>query len=117
MQKFLSLIAMAVFLYVESFAYAQPVQQDSQSSTPTINLTMEQKHTIKEIIKELKIDGVAANLEVSIGEAVPKTVQLHPMPAQLSEKISHIKDHLFFIKGGQIVIVDPKESKAVDFID
>ena len=99
-------------------AWAQPVQQDRrQGFTPTINLTMEQKHIIKETVKELKIDGVAANVEVTIGEAVPKTVQLHPMPAQLSEKISHIKNHLFFFKGAQIVIVDPKENKAVDIID
>ena len=100
-----------------SFAWAQPLQQDRQGSTPTINLTMEQKHIIKETVKELQIEGVADNLEVTIGEAVPKTVQLHPIPAQLSEKISHIKNHLFFIKGVQIVIVDPRENKAVDIID
>ena len=85
--------------------------------SPTVNLTMEQKHIIKETVKELKIEGVAADIEVAIGEAVPKTVQLHPMPAQLSEKISHIKNHLFFLKGAQIVIVDPKENTAVDIID
>ena len=90
---------------------------DRQGSTPTVNLTMDQKHIIKETVKELKIEGVAANLEVAIGEAVPKTIQLHPMPAQLSEKISHIKNHLFFLKGTQIVIVDPRENKAVDIID
>ena len=73
---------------------------------PTVNLTMEQKHIIKETVKELKIEGVAADLEVAIGEAVPKNVQLHPMPVQLSEKISHIKNYLFFLKGSQIIIVD-----------
>ena len=117
MQKFLPITAAAVSLFMGSLAWAQPVQQDRQGSTPTINLTMEQKHIIKETVKELKIDGVAVNLEVAIGEAVPKTVQLHPMPAQLSEKISHIKNHLFFLKGAQIVIVDPNENKAVDIID
>ena len=78
---------------------------------------MEQKHIIKETVKELKIEAVADNFEVAIGEAVPKTVQLHPMPVQLSEKISHIKNHLFFLKGAQIVIVNPKENKAVETID
>ena len=39
------------------------------------------------------------------------------MPAQLSEKILHIKNHLLFLKGAQIVIVDPRENKAVDIID
>ena len=81
---------------VAPLAWAQPAQQDPQGFTPTVNLTMEQKHIIKETVKELKIEGVAADLEVAIGEAVPKTVQLHPMPVQLSEKISHIKNHLFF---------------------
>jgi hypothetical protein len=109
--------AAAVCLFVAPFTWAQPVQQDRKGSTPTVNLTMEQKHIIKETVKELKIEGVASNLEVAIGEAVPKTVQLHPMPAQLSEKISHVKNHLFFLKGAQIVIVDPRENKAVDIID
>ena len=119
MQKCFSITAAAVCLFVAPLAWAQPVQDDRrQVSTPTVNLTMEQKHIIKETVKELKIEGVPANLEVVIGEAVPKTVQLHPMPAQLSEKISHIKNYLFFLKGAQIVIVDPKENnKAVDIID
>ena len=117
MQKCFYITAAAVCLFAAPLAWAQPVQQDRQGSTSTINLTMEQKHIIKETVKELKIEGVAANLEVAIGEAVPKTIQLHPMPAQLSEKISHIKNHLFFLKGAQIVIVDPRENKAVDIID
>ena len=118
MQKFLPIIAAAVSLFMGSLVWAQPIQQDRrQAPNSTINLTMEQKHLIKETVKELKIDGVAANLEVAIGEAIPKTIQLHPIPAQLSEKISHIKNHLFFLKGAQIVIVDPRENKAVDIID
>ena len=117
MQRCLPITAAAVFLFVGSFAWPQPQQQERQGFTPTINLTMEQKHIIKETVKELKIEPLADNLQVAIGEAVPKTVQLHPMPTQLSEKISHIKNHLFFLKGAQIVIVDPKENKAVDTID
>ena len=117
MQKCFSITAAAVCLFVAPLVWAQPAQQDRQGFTPTVNLTMEQKHIIKETVKELKIEGVPADIEVAIGEAVPKTVQLHPMPAQLSEKISHIKNHLFFLKGAQIVIVDSKENKDVDIID
>ena len=111
MQRSLPNAAAAVSLFMGSFAWAQ---QDRQDSTSTINLTIEQKHIIKEAVKELKIEAVADNFEVAIGEAVPKTVQLHPMPVQLS---SHIKNHLFFLKGAQIVIVNPKENKAVETID
>jgi hypothetical protein len=114
MQRSLPNAAAAVSLFMGSFAWAQ---QDRQDTTSTINLTMEQKHIIKETVKKLKIEAVADNFEVAIGEAVPKTVQLHPMPVQLSEKISHIKNHLFFLKGAQIVIVNPKENKTVETID
>jgi len=117
MQKFFYITATAVCLLVAPLAWAQPIQQDRQDSTLTVNLTMDQKHIIKETLKELKIEGVAANLEVAIGKAVPKTIQLHPMPAELSEKFSHIKNHLFFLKGSQIVIGEPRENMAVDIID
>ena len=107
----------AAFLFTPSLVWAEPMRQDREGFTPTINLTMEQKHIIKELVQELRVDGAADNLEVSVGAAVPKTVQLHPMPAHLSEKISQIKNHLFFLKGGKIVIVEPTEGKAVDIID
>lgn len=117
MRRFFSIAATAISLLLGPLAWGQPSQQDRRVSTPAINLTLEQKHIIKETVKDLKIEGVAANLEVSIGEAVPKTVQLHPIPAELSAKVSHIKNHLFFLKGSQIVIVDPRESKVVDILD
>ena len=72
MQKCFYITAAAVCLFVAPLAWAQPVQQDRQGSTPTVNLTMDQKHIIKETVKELKIEGVAANFEVTIGEAGSK---------------------------------------------
>ena len=63
MQKCFSITAATVCLFVAHLAWAQPVQQDRQGFTPTVNLTMEQKHIIKETVKELKIEGAAADLE------------------------------------------------------
>ena len=39
------------------------------------------------------------------------------MPPAVAEKVPQIKSHLFFVEGGKVVIVDPKENKIVDAID
>jgi hypothetical protein len=38
------------------------------------------------------------------------------MPADVTARISQVKSHLFFMMGGQVVIVDPKNNEIVDVI-
>jgi hypothetical protein len=82
-----------------------------------INLTLEQRHTIKEIIKDAKVDEAPANTAISVGAPVPASVHLNPMPAAVAEKVPQIKSHMFFIKDGKVVIVDPKDQTVVDAIE
>jgi hypothetical protein len=39
------------------------------------------------------------------------------MPADVAAKISQVKSHLFFMMGGQVAIVDPKDNKIVGVIE
>ena len=82
-----------------------------------INLTLEQRHVIKEIIKDIKIQPAPANIETSVGATVPASVSLSPMPTAVSEKVPQIKSHLFFLKDGKVVVVDPKDHTIIDAID
>jgi hypothetical protein len=91
-------------------APAAPVQSK-------INLTLEQRHVIKEIIKDLNISPAPQNIDTTAGTTVPAAIHLSPMPAVVAEKVPQIKSHLFFIENGKVVIVDPKENKIVDAID
>jgi hypothetical protein len=84
---------------------------------PKINLTLEQRHVIKEIIKDLNISAAPPNVETTLGATVPATINLNPMPPVVAEKVPQVKSHLFFVEGGKVVIVDPKENKIVDAID
>jgi hypothetical protein len=93
-----------------ALAPAVPVQ-------PKINLTLEQRHVIKELIKDLNIPSAPKNTDIALGATVPASVNLTPMPQLVAEKIPQIKTHLFFIEDGKVVIVDPKENKIVDAID
>ena len=84
---------------------------------PKVNLTLEQRYTIKEIIKDAKVDPAPANTPMSVGATVPANVQLTPVPTALAEKVPQIKSHLFFVKDGKVVLVDPKDRAVVEAIE
>jgi hypothetical protein len=107
----------AALLFTFPIARAQaPPEQNAPIVTSKINLSLEQRHQISEIIKELKIQDSSPEIHVAIGDTVSKSVSLHPMPADVTAKMSQVKSHLFFIMGGQVVIVDPKNNEIVDVI-
>jgi Protein of unknown function (DUF1236) len=98
-------------------AWAQaPVERTAPIVTPRVNLNLEQRDTIRELVKELDVTSAAAETPMTIGDTVPKDVELHPMPTRVGEKVSQVKNHLFFRKGAELAIVDPKDDKIVDVI-
>jgi len=96
---------------------APPAQAPAVPVQPKINITLEQRHVIKEIIKDLNISPPSQKVETTVGATVPATINLNPMPQVVAEKVPQVKSHLFFIEDGKIIIVDPKENKIVDAID
>ena len=96
---------------------AAPVQAPTVPVQPKINLTLEQRHVIKEIIKDLNISPALQSTDTTVGATVPPTINLSPMPQVVSEKVPQVKSHMFFLKDGKVVIVDPKENKIVDAIE
>jgi ABC-type proline/glycine betaine transport system substrate-binding protein len=98
-------------------APAPPAEAPTVPAQPKINLTLEQRHVIKEIIKDLNVSPAAQKIETTVGTTVPATINLSPMPQVVAEKVPQVKSHMFFIESGKVVIVDPKENKIVDAID
>ena len=108
--------AAAAVLAAVSFAGAQaPGNKDVPAPTRTINLSLEQRHIIRELVAELKTTPVDA--KVSAGDAVPKGVELQPIPALIGQKVPQIKAHRFFVTPKQIVLVEPQEDKVVEVIE
>lgn len=105
--------------FVGSAARAQIAPQQTPSPdvlapAPKLNLTLEQRHTIKEFIKDMKAD--AADVQAAIGEPVPPGINPRPMPSDVGQKVPQVKTHRFFLTAQQIVIVDPKDNKVADVI-
>ena len=106
---------------------ALPVEAQMPSTAPavqpvgTINLTMEQRHVIKEIIlKDLKItesEDRAAKVPTKVGDTVPSGIPLQPMPVEVGSKIPQIKTHSFIVKDDKVIIVDPKDNKIAALVE
>ena len=104
-----------------------PVDAQVPSTAPaitqseTVNLTMEQRHVIKEIIlKDLKVTepaDQAAKVPTKVGDKVPAGLVLQPMPVEVSAKIPQIKAHSFLVKDDKVVIIDPKDNTVAALID
>ena len=102
------------------------VPADTPSTAPvmkaadTVNLTMEQRHVIKEIIiKDMKIAEPAdqAKVPTQVGEVVPAGIPLQPMPVEVSAKIPQLKAHSFLVKNDKVIIIDPKDNKVAALIE
>jgi hypothetical protein len=93
-------------------------QTNPPISTRTINLTAEQYHVIKEtVLKDTTATPSSGQSAIKIGERVPATVNLKTFPPELSEKISALKTHAFYVENGKIVIVDPKDNSVAVIIE
>jgi hypothetical protein len=117
-------MALAVaFLVLGATARGQTPAPTAPALTPAvptqqkINLTLEQRHVIKEIIKDLNVSPALQSTDTTVGATVPATISLSPMPQVVAEKVPQVKSHMFFLKDGKVVIVDPKENRIVDAID
>ncbi|MEA2980224.1 MAG: hypothetical protein QOF09_2047 [Alphaproteobacteria bacterium] len=106
---------------------ALPVEAQVPSTAPvvkpadTVNLTMEQRHIIREIIiKDMKItepQDQAGKVPTQVGDTVPSGIPLQPMPVEVSAKIPQLKSHSFLVKNDHVIIVDPKDNKVAALIE
>ena len=101
---------------ITSGMHAQTPAQEPAATSPKLNLTLEQRHVIKEIIKDMKTEPAPAEVHAAVGDQIPQAVNLQPMPNDIAQKVPQVKTHRFFVAGGLIVIVDPKDNKVVEVI-
>jgi uncharacterized protein DUF1236 len=101
---------------INSSMHAQTPSQEPAAVSPKLNLTLEQRHVIREIIKDMKTEPAPAEVRAAVGDQVPQNINLQPMPGDVAQKVPQVKTHRFFVAGGQIVIVDPKDNMVAEVI-
>jgi hypothetical protein len=93
-----------------------PAQREI-AATPSVNLTQEQRHVIKELLKDLQVEKASGDMQIAIGAAAPSTVQHHPFPPEVFQKVPQVRNHTFFLKDSRVVIVSPRDNTIADVIE
>ena len=112
-----AILAMAVLTVGFGVRGQVPSGQPVTPPQAKINLTVEQRHTIKELVKDLHLPKVSGDFPTEIGDTVPKTVVLQPMPSEIASKVPQVKSHVFFLMDDRVVLVSPKDNKVAEVID
>ena len=84
----------------------------------TINLTQEQRFTIKVNVKDLGLPKARKDAPETVGDSVPQDIELHPLPPEVATKVPQARSHSFFIKESDnaIVLISPNDRRVADVI-
>jgi hypothetical protein len=95
----------------------QPGEPPAISSRRTINLTEEDRHTIREIVlKDLKVTKESDAIKAAIGDPAPQGITTHEFPALMTSKIPALKAHTYFVRGEEIFVVDSRAGRIADIV-
>lgn len=98
-------------------AQKQPSPATEQRTT-NVNITSDKQTTIRQTITRENITPVRdVNFSISVGVAVPRTVELRPLPTRVVEIVPQYRGYRFFVLAdGRIVIVRPETYEIVYII-
>jgi hypothetical protein len=96
--------------------HAQPTTPPAIAPSPRLTLTAEQEYIIREIIlKDVNVPKEQSASE-TIGDSVPETVKLYPLPSEIVEKVPQARSHQFFVKTDAVILVSPSDRRIADVI-
>ncbi|WJR68162.1 DUF1236 domain-containing protein [Neorhizobium sp. CSC1952] len=86
----------------------------SGETTGSINISTEQQTEIRSVFVENRVEPVDIDVDVSVGTAVPTTVELHPLPPRIVEIVPAYRGYEYFVLAdGRIIIVEPSTHEVV----
>ena len=98
-------------------AQSQPPAGEPVIVKRSINLTEEDRHTIREIVlKDSKIAPDTNKEKIEIGDAAPKGATTYEFPELATGKIPALKSQRYYIHDGAIVIVSSNDGKIADIV-
>lgn len=68
-------------------------------------------------MKDLKVQPVTTDAPTAIGDKVPERVVTQPIPVEVAQRVPQVRSHAFYVKGDNIVLVDPKNRTIADVIN
>jgi hypothetical protein len=93
------------------FAQSQSQQQSS------MNLTMEHRHMLKELLPKNDSAGGRLPLELQKGAVLPASVQVRPLPESVRQRIPQISNHGYVLSDRALGLVDVQERRVVEIVE
>jgi urease beta subunit len=87
------------------------------STSSKLQLAPEQRRTIRETVIKEQAAPRCSELTVSVGEEVPRSLHLQPLPDTLVREVPAIRSYDFCIKNNEVVLIDPNEYRIVEVIE
>ena len=115
--KFLVTVGAALVISLGMAVHPQSQAEDAIAPAGKLNLTLEQKHVIRELIKDLKVDPATAPTQSAVGDTVPQDVNVRPMPSEIGLRVPQIKAHRFVYTAERILIIDPKDNRVAEVVE
>lgn len=89
-----------------------------QAAAGSKQLTVEQRTTIRTVVKEQKVQPATnVNFAVTVGTVVPRTMKFYPVPAEFVTIDREWRGFEYFLVGDRIVIVNPRTLEIVAVVE
>jgi hypothetical protein len=115
--------AAVVIFMVASGATVVSAQQPAKDqdavlrNSPDLKLTPEQKQTIyTSVSNKPKNQTVPSTFRVAVGEAVPASIELEPMPPTIVQLMPQTKGFQFAMVTNQVLLIDGENRRIVEII-
>ena len=97
---------------------SSPATTGQGAAGASANLTNQQRTAISTVIRQQKVRPVTnVNFTLAIGTALPRDVELYPLPATVIEVYPAWRGYRFILVGDEIVVVDPGTFRIVAIIE
>ena len=123
MKKTTMTLAAALLLSGIVAASAAGMLQSSSHSTmaraasDTLSLTSAERKTAwSDLRKEGATQNEPRSFNATVGEAVPTTLKIEPVPTNVADAIPALRPYDFVMVRGKLLIVNPADKKIVDVI-
>ncbi|MEN3382724.1 MAG: hypothetical protein V7608_2768 [Hyphomicrobiales bacterium] len=92
-------------------------QNAQRNQASDVSLNVQQRTRISQTIARHSVRPLTnVNFSVSVGTAVPRSVRLNPLPADLATVVPQYRGYSYFVVEEQIVIVEPSSTQIVAVI-
>jgi len=87
-------------------------------TSKNVSLTTEQKTTIRTKVLTSSAPRVTnVNFDIKVGVVVPRTIRIAPVPVTLVEIEPEWRGFMYFVRGEEIIIVDPHTLEIVAVVE